>query len=215
KRLPPRWIATIAERTGGVPLFVEEFTKTVLDASEAVEEERDIARTKDIRALALPTTLRDCLMERLDQLPAGKDLLQIGAVLGDEFACDLIARVCDRDAEQLIGELHDLVDSGLLVLNERSPEPRFAFRHALIQEAAYESLLPRTRRHLHGRVATVLRDAFSDQIEASHAVLARHLSGADAHVEATREWHRAGVTAAQRSASQEAALHFNKALASL
>jgi len=86
KRLPPRWIAAIAERTGGVPLFVEEFTKTVLDASEAVEEERDIARTKDLRALTLPTTLRDCLMERLDQLPAGKDLLQMGAVLGDEFA---------------------------------------------------------------------------------------------------------------------------------
>jgi len=215
KRLPPRWITTIAERTGGVPLFVEEFTKTVLDASGAGEEERDIGRTKDIRLLELPTTLRDCLMERLDQLPTGKDLLQVGAVLGDGFAYDLIATVCERDAEQLIGELHDLVDAGLLVLNERSPEPRFAFRHALIQEAAYESLLPRTRRHLHGRVAAVLRDAFPDQIEAAPELLARHLSGADAHVEATREWHRAGVTAAQRSATAEAALHFNKALASL
>jgi len=215
KALPDDVVNAISERTAGIPLFVEELTKAVLQSPHLVERDRDFVLTTALPLLVLPTTLRDWLMARLDLLGAGKYVVQLGAVLGHAFSYELLRHVAEITEESLLNDLEELVDAGLLVAKGKPPEAHYAFKHVLIQEAAYESLLQRTRRRLHERVAAVLHSTFSEYVDTAPELLARHLSGAEAHPEAARQWQRAGALAAQRSAIQEAVLHFEKGLSTL
>jgi class 3 adenylate cyclase/tetratricopeptide (TPR) repeat protein len=214
KTLPGRVLAAIAARTNGIPLFVEELTRAILESPFLIERDREFVLTGDLPLQALPTTLRGCLMERLDLLPAGKDVLQLGAVLGQVFSLDVLARVTQRSAESLRTDLQALVSAGLLTARP-DRDAQYGFRHALIHDVAYDSLLPRTRRGLHAKVAAVLRAEFDVAVTLAPELLARHLSGGEAYAEAAHEWQRAGTVAAQRSAVGEAILHFEKALSML
>ncbi len=154
-------------------------------------------------------------MARLDQIPAAKEVAQLGATLGRSFPYELLASVAGTPASQLDDALAALVDADLLVSRGRPPEAVYSFRHALVQDAAYESLLHSRRRRLHGRVADVLAASFPQLVETQPDVMAHHLTRAERSAEAALHWHRAGTMAAERSANKEAASHFERTLAML
>jgi TOMM system kinase/cyclase fusion protein len=190
----------IVARTDGIPLFLEELTKAVIE-SERSGEHSD-----------LPATLRDSLTERLDRLGTAKEVAQLAAVLGRAFSLELLAAVSGRDEVALQPELRRLVQSELVQRRGSGKQTRYLFKHALIQDAAYDSLLKRERQALHQRIAETLRDRFPDVAEAQPELLAHHYTEASLTELAVDSWHRAGELASSRSAIQEAMKHLNRAL---
>ena len=150
--LPPDFIAEIVERTDGVPLFVEEMTRAVLEAG--AERGGEIAASVPSAGLGVPATLQASLMARLDRLgPAAKGVAQIGAAIGREFSYELAASVGELAEERLQDALQRLVDAGLVFQRGTPPEAAYLFKHALVQDTAYQSLLKRTRQQYHQRAA--------------------------------------------------------------
>jgi len=198
-------ISAIAERTDGVPLFTEEVTKAVL-GSKAV-----VAPAPGLRPV--PTTLRASLMSRLDGLGAGKQIVEIGAVIGREFSYELLALVSGRSEPDLEQALARVVDSGLVFRRGTPPAATFLFKHALIQDIAYGSLLRDARRQLHARIADALQKHFPDIAGDQPEILAHHFRQSGDAEHATKYWIAAGDLAARRAASREAAVHFRAALA--
>lgn len=202
--LGPQAVRQLVSRTDGVPLFVEELTRVVLaqvgDSSPAP------------RAGAIPATLHDLLLARLDLLPPWlKALAQLAAVAGRSFPIALISACTGRSEADLREDFAELIDAGLLQQDD-VPEPSLAFRHTLLQEAAYQSLPRRTRRQHHARMAEALRERFPKTMQEQPELLARHFTESGQLEEAIRFWSRASELASRRSAYVEAEVHLRQAL---
>jgi predicted ATPase len=194
-------------KTDGVPLYVEELTKMLL-ASPLLREEADqYVLTGPLRTVAIPDTLQDALMARLDQLQAAKEVAQLGAVLGREFIYDLVQGIARQDEDTLQAGLGQLVAAELLYQRGRPPRSRYVFKHALIQDAAYASLLKSTRQQIHQRIAQVLEAQYPDLVATQPELLAHHLTEAGHHAQAVEYWQLAGESAVARSAHLEAISH--------
>jgi class 3 adenylate cyclase len=209
-------IATIVERTDGVPLFVEELTKAVLESAGQVDCVTEAGATKSLAAQSVPSTLQASLMARLDRLgPLPKEVAQAGAVLGREFSYELIEPLLQREERELQAALGQLSNAGLLFCHGSPPHSSYLFKHALVQDAAYGMLLRGRRQNLHARVAAILETTFPDLVERQPELLAHHLTGAGDTERAIDEWLKAGQHAAARSAHLEAIGHFERGLAAL
>ena len=199
----------IIERTDGIPLFVEEMTKAVLEA------QRDAATpmaTMSFPAAAVPASLHGSLMARLDRLGPAKELAQIGAAIGREFSHALLAAVVGRPEAELEAALDRLMAAGLLFRQGEPPHASYLFKHALMQDAAYGTLLREQRRALHARIADTLQRQFPDTAESQPELLARHCSEAGLTEKAARLWGKAGQRSLDRSALAEAAAQLTRAL---
>ena len=212
KALPPEVVEQLVAKTDGVPLFVEELTKMVLESGLLQERETRYELTGPLTPLAIPTTLRDSLMARLDRLAAVKGLAQLGATLGREFAYELLQAVSPWDEGTLQRGLHQLVEAEFLYQQGLPPQATYLFKHALIQEAAYQSLLRSTRQRHHQRIAQVLEARFPESCETQPELLAHHYTEAGLMAQAIPYWQRAGQRAIERSANLEAIGHLTRGL---
>jgi DNA-binding winged helix-turn-helix (wHTH) protein/tetratricopeptide (TPR) repeat protein len=200
RSLPVAVRRQIVARTDGVPLFLEELTKAVLESHEPGERQE------------LPATLRDSLAERLDRLGRAKEIAQIAAVIGRVFSFELLAAVCPCDEAELQRELRRLMQAELIYRKGFGDEARYLFKHALVQDAAYESLLKRERQQIHRQIAEALATRFGEIAETAPEVLAHHYTEAGLTEPAIDFWVRAGELAGRRSASLEAVSHLDRAL---
>jgi class 3 adenylate cyclase/tetratricopeptide (TPR) repeat protein len=212
KSIPPEVIEHVVSKADGVPLYVEELTKTIL-GSELLAEDADqyvlMGALSDVR---IPVTLQDSLMARLDRLPTLREVAQLGAVIGREFAYEMLRSLADVDEPALQDGLGQLVESELLYQRGRPPRSRYIFKHALIQDAAYHSLLKRTRQQYHQQVAELMKGQLLETVEAQPELLAHHYSEAGSHEQAVEYWHAAGRRAAERSANAESIAHLKRGL---
>ena len=209
-RLPAEIMQEIAERTDGVPLFVEELTKAVLEAGAQAPA---ALSTVPHPALLVPATLHASLMARLDRLgPAARDIAQSGAAIGREFEFGLLSSVTDLLEPQLHEALDQLTNAGLLFVRGMPPQSSYIFKHALVQDAAYGTLLRSRRQRLHGRIAAILEDRFPEIVLAQPALLAQHCVEAGLAEKAVGYWLKAGQQALARSATPEAVAQLRKGL---
>ena len=215
KALPPEVRAQIVAKTDGVPLFVEELTKMVLESGLLQEREERYELSGPLPPLAIPTTLHDSLMARLDRLAAVKGLAQLGATLGREFSYALLQAVSLWDEDTLHQGLHQLVKAEFLYQRGLPPLATYVFKHALIQEAAYQSLLKRTRQHHHQRIAQVLEAQFPEIVATQPELVAQHYTAAGCAAQAVPYWQQAGAHASDRSAYLEAVSHVTTGIALL
>jgi class 3 adenylate cyclase/predicted ATPase len=212
KALPADVLEQIVARTDGVPLFVEELTKTVLESGLLTDAGDRYEIAAPLPALAIPATLHDSLMARLDRLAPVKELAQTAAVIGREFSHALLAAVADRPERELQTALDRLVSSELVFRRGVSHKATYSFKHALVQDAAYQSLLKSRRRELHARIARVLEERFPDAVEIEPELLAHHCTEAGFTRQAADYWHKAGQVAIARSAHAEAIAHLTRGL---
>jgi TOMM system kinase/cyclase fusion protein len=212
KALPPEVIEQVVAKTDGVPLFVEELTKMVLESGVLQEREERYELTGPLPPLAIPATLHDSLMARLDRLSAVKAMAQLGATLGREFAYVLLQAVSSWDEDTLQRGLHQLVEAEFLYQQGLPPQATYLFKHALIQDAAYQSLLRSTRQQYHQRIAQVLEARFPELCETQPELLAHHYTEAGVLAPAIPYWQQAGQRAIERSANVEALGHLSKGL---
>src|SRR5271166_6212495 len=214
--LAPEIVTEIVARTDGVPLFVEELTKAVLESAAQGDRVAAVLATTSLAALSVPATLHASLMARLDRLGAiPKEIAQIGAVLGREFAYELIEPMAQRPEKELQAGLDQLGDAGLLFCRGAPPHATYLFKHALVQDAAYSTLLRGRRQELHARVAAALEAHFADLVERQPELLAHHLSAAGDTERAVDQWLKAGQHAAAQFAYLEAIAHFERGLSLL
>jgi class 3 adenylate cyclase/predicted ATPase len=207
--LPSDLVGEIVERGDGVPLFLEEVTRTVVDAGPVRRSGSAMPRP----SLSVPPTLHASLMARLDRIgSAAKEVAQIGAAIGREFSYELMAIVAQRPESELRGTLGQLVDAGLVFQRGESPRSNFLFKHGLLQDAAYSTLLRGPRRSLHARIAQALEQIFPEIAASQPELIARHRTEAGLRRPATVYWQRAGELALRRSAGSEALKHFSSAL---
>ncbi|ETW99556.1 MAG: hypothetical protein ETSY1_14565 [Candidatus Entotheonella factor] len=199
----------IIDKTDGVPLFGEELTKAMLNS-----EQGDDSRSPS-RLLSVPATLHDALMARLDQLGPSKDLAQWGAVIGREFSYTLLAGVTSLEEAALQEGLRQLTTAEIVFQRGLPPQARYVFKHALIQDTAYASILKRQRQAMHERIAQVLESWAAETVETQPEVLAYHYTEAERHEQAIPYWQRAGDRAMAQSAHHEAMSHFNTGLSLL
>jgi class 3 adenylate cyclase/predicted ATPase len=201
----------IIERTDGIPLFVEEMTKAVLEA-ESEGEARRAAALVPSPALAVPASLHASLMARLDRLGPAKELAQIGAAIGREFSHPLLAAVVRKPEAELRTALDRLIRAGLLRRHGGAPYATYFFKHVLVRDAAYSTLLREPRRTLHARIAETLESQFAEISEKQPELVARHCTEAGQIEKAAALWGKAGLRSAQRSALVEAAEQLRRAL---
>jgi predicted ATPase len=213
KTLPAEVMEQVVAKTDGVPLFVEELTKMVLESGLLQEREERYELTGPLPPLAIPATLHDSLMARLDRLAAVKGLAQLGATLGREFSYDLLQAVAPWDEATLQRGLHQLVEAEFLYQQGLPPQATYLFKHALIQDVAYQSLLRSTRQQYHQRIAQVLEERFPELCETQPELLAHHYTEASVLAQAIAYWQRAGQRAIERSAPLEAIAHLSNGLA--
>ena len=212
RALPKEVVETILGRTEGIPLFIEELTKTVLELGVVRETTEGFELAVLSPSLAIPTTLQDSLMARLDRLAPTKEVAQIAACIGREFGYDLLAAVAGLAEAQLAEALEQLNRAQLVFCHGTPPEATYSFKHVLVRDAAYESLLKSRRQLLHARIAEVIEGSFSALAEAQPEILAHHLTQAGLPEPAITWWRRAGEQASRRSAMPEAEQHFSRAL---
>lgn len=212
KQLPRQVVQHITEKADGVPLYVEELTKSII-ASDALREEADRYEIAgSLSDIVIPASLHDSLMARLDRLPALREVAQMGAVLGREFAYDMLREIAGLDERQLRKGLQQLVADELLYQRGRLPKARYVFKHALIQDAAYQSLLKRTRQRCHERVARQLEQQFQDTLQAHPELAAHHHGEAGNFRQAVDYWRMAGEQARARSANREAIAYLKRGI---
>src|SRR6476661_2859956 len=211
KVLPADVTAEIVERTDGIPLFVEEMTKAVLEA-ESESAARQTAAAVPPSALAVPASLHASLMARLDRLGPAKEVAQIGAAIGREHPHALLALVTRKPDAELEAALDRLVAAGLLFRQGLPPHATYLFKHALVRDVAYGSLLRGQRQQLHGRIADVLAEHFPTTVEAEPEVIAHHYREAGMADAASTYFERAGDRVVARSAYIEATVHFRAAI---
>jgi class 3 adenylate cyclase/tetratricopeptide (TPR) repeat protein len=212
KALPKEVIERIVERTDGVPLFVEELTQTVLESGLLRERDGRYVLDGALPPLAIPMTLHASLMARLDRLGPVRDVAQIAAVIGRRFSYELISSVTLMPRQSLDDALDRLVNAELVFRRGSPPDAEYTFKHALVQDAAYSSLLRGRRQQLHARIAIALENSFPDVVERQPEILAEHCAQAGSQEKAGRLWLRAGRETAKRAAHREAAVLFEKAL---
>ena len=211
KEVPADVMAEILQRTDGIPLFVEEMTKAVLEADSEGEARRTLAAVPS-PAVAVPASLHASLMARLDRLGTAKEVAQIGAVAGREFSHALLAAVAGKPEDQLQSALDRLMAAGLLFRQGMPPHATYLFKHALVQDAAYGTLLREPRRALHARIAETLESQFAEIAENQPELLARHCAEAGLIEKAASLWGKAGQRSLSRSALVEAIEQLTRAL---
>lgn len=214
-RLPEEVLEQIVGKTDGVPLFVEELTKAVLESGLLRRTADGYALAGPLPPLAIPTTLQDSLLARLDRLGAAKEVAQIGAVIGREFSRAAVAALSSQDEGAVEEALRQLVAAGLVHQQNRPAGTAYTFKHALVQDAAYGTLLLSRRQHLHARCAEALQAIAPELAEQEPEVLARHYTEAGFAERAVELWFAAGRQAAERSANLEAIGHLRHGLAVL
>ena len=212
KPLPAEVVQQIVVKTDGIPLFVEELVKTVLESGLVREDADRYVLTGPLPPLAIPATLQDALMARLDRLAAVKEVAQLGAVLGREFSYALLRAVAPLEEPTLQQSLAQLVEAELLYQRGHPPQATYLFKHALVQDAAYQSLLRSTRQQYHQRIAQVLEAQFPEVVETQPELLAHHYTEAGLSEQAIPYWQQAGQRALQRSANLEAVSHVTRGL---
>ncbi len=212
KGLPATLVAQIVEKTDGVPLFVEELTKAVVESGALVDVGDRFELSGALDALRIPATLQDSLMARLDRLLPAKEIAQIGAAIGREFGYELLAAVSPMQEPALGEALASFVRSGLIYQRGLLPHAVFVFKHALVQDAAYDSLLKRKRAELHERIARALETRFRDTAVTEPELVAHHYSAAGAAEKAVPYWLQAGENETARAAYREAAAHLARGL---
>jgi class 3 adenylate cyclase/predicted ATPase len=212
KRLPAEIVSRIVDHADGIPLFIEELTKALLEGGLLREEEGGYVLAGPLPPLAIPSSLRASLMARLDRLAPVKEVAQIGAALGREFSYELLAAVACRSDEHLRGALDQLVDAGLVFRRGVPPRASFAFKHALVQDAAYSTLLRGQRQELHARIARSIEQRVPELVDGEPEILAYHYTQAGMADQAISYLARAGRRALEQSAMVEAASQLTKAL---
>ena len=212
KALPDEVLDQILAKTDGVPLFVEELTKAVLESGLLTDAGDHYELAGPLPPLAIPASLQDSLMARLDRLAPVKEVAQIGAVIGREFAHELVAAVSLLPEDLLSHALGQLAASELVFRRGTPPEATYTFKHALVQDAAYQSLLKSKRQQLHSQIAGVLEERFGELANQQPEILAHHFAEAGAAEQAVSYGQKAGTRASDRFAYVEAVAHFKKAL---
>jgi class 3 adenylate cyclase/tetratricopeptide (TPR) repeat protein len=213
KTLPAEVLEQIVAHTDGVPLFVEELTKSVLESGLLREEGDRYTLVAPLPPVAIPTSLRDSLLARLDRLAPVKDILQIGACIGREFSYRLLARISALDHDRLEQGLRTLAEAGLISRRGTPPEATYTFKHALMQEAAYDFLLKSRRAQLHAQIARVLEEGFTDRAPSTPERLAHHYTESGNLTAAIPLWQKAGVLAVRKFALLDAVAHLQRGLA--
>jgi predicted ATPase/class 3 adenylate cyclase len=212
KPLPEEVMQQILARTDGVPLFVEELTKTVLESGQLQEQNGQYVLDRPLPSLAIPTTLHASLMARLDRLAPVREVAQIGAVVGREFSYELLSAAAGLPQERLEEALNELVRAELVFRRGEIPQAIYSFKHALVRDAAYAGLLKNRRIQLHSAIATAFEQQFPEIVEAQPEMLAHHLMEAGLIESALGYWLKAGRNAAMRSANLEAIAHLQRGI---
>ena len=212
KALPASLLEQVLTRTDGVPLFVEELTKSILEAGELTEAGDHYEYVGSARSVTIPATLRDSLMARLDRFMPVKEIAQIGAAIGREFSYELIAAVAPMPQSQLDGALAQLSASGLAFRRGTPPDAIYTFKHALVQDVAYDTLLKSRRGELHAKIAGAINQRFPSIKTTEPEVLAHHLTAAGLVEAAIPFWQAAGELALKRMALTEAISHLSQGL---
>jgi class 3 adenylate cyclase/tetratricopeptide (TPR) repeat protein len=210
--LPAEVTEQIVVKTDGNPLFVEELTKAVLEAGILVEDAAGYRLDGPLPPLAIPDTLQDSLMARLDRLAPVREIAQIGAAVGREFSYSLLRALVGRDQAALKNALAQLEQAGLVFRRGEPPEAVYSFKHVLVRDAAYESLLKSRRQQLHGQIARALEERFADIVASQPEIVAHHFTQAGLVEPAIDYWLKAGQQAARRSANTEALNHLARGL---
>ena len=213
--LPEEVRAEIVAKTDGIPLFVEELTKTVLESGLLEDTPAGWRLRGPLPALAIPSTLQDSLMSRLDRLAPAKEVAQVGAIIGREFSRSLLAEVLRMDAARLDAALDELLRAELVVRRGIVPDEHYIFRHALIRDTAYNSLLKGQRALRHAQIAAALEALEPDTVASQPELLAYHCQEGGLAARALDFWREAGHRAVARAANREAAMHYRAALALL
>ncbi len=212
KALPAELVEQIIAKTDGVPLFIEELTRTILESGDLVERgDRYLYVGESVR-VSIPETLRDSLMARLDRAADVKRIAQVGSVIGREFGYDLVAEIVKMSEAALSAALSRLVASQLASCRGAIPQAVYTFKHALVQDTAYESLLKSQRMTLHAMIAQALEKRWPESRDTKPELLANHYSAAGLFEAAVPYWRRAGQLAMQRFALREAITHLNSGL---
>jgi predicted ATPase len=208
--LPTPVKAEIVERAEGVPLFVEELTKSILESGGS--QAPHFASAIPLAAPTIPSTLHASLMARLDRLSDAKEVAQVGATIGRQFSFELLAAVTGITEHELANALDRLTAAGPVFRQGTIPHASFLFKHALVWDAAYSTLLRHRRQNLHLRVACSLEEKFPDLTAAQPALLAHHYAAGDSRDKAIRYWREAGERAVRSAANHEAIEHLQRAL---
>jgi class 3 adenylate cyclase/tetratricopeptide (TPR) repeat protein len=212
KALPAEVLAEIAERTDGVPLFIEELTKSVLESGLLREETDRYVLDQALPPLSIPASLHDSLMARLDRSPSVRRVAQIGAAIGRQFSYRLLRAVCRLPEDELLAAVDRLVAAELVFQRGTRPDAVYAFKHALVQDAAHGSLLRSGRRQLHAEIAAALEAHSPELLDSQPELLAQHYAEAGLVEKSVACWGKAGHGSVARSAMAEAAAQFQKAL---
>jgi class 3 adenylate cyclase/predicted ATPase len=215
KPLPLALREELVARTGGIPLFVEAVTRTIIEAGILRELDDRYELTGPVPPGLIPATVQDSLMGRIDRLGADRPIAQLAATIGRESSFELLQAVLGKPTEALAKALQHLVELELVSESGAPPASTYTFRHALIQDAAYESLLRKTRQEFHDKIAEVLVHRFPDFAATKPELLARHFEGAGRIAEATAGWMKAGQQAQQRLALRECAAYLQRAVSLL
>src|SRR5262249_23145965 len=212
KTFPAAVLQQIIAKTDGVPLFVEELTKAIVESGHLKEVDEHYELIGSCSTFAIPATLQDSLMARLDRLVTAKGIAQFGATIGRQYSYELLQAVSQLDASTLQRELGRLVEAEIVYQRGLPPQSTYVFKHALIQDAAYESLLKSTRQQYHQRIAQVLEGQFPETAETQPELVAHHLVEAGLTEQSVPYWYKAGQRAIERSAHMEAIAHLTKGL---
>jgi len=212
KTFPAEVLQQIIAKTDGVPLFVEEITKAILGSGQLTAVDGHYELTGSFATFAIPATLQDSLMARLDRLVTAKAVAQYAAVIGRQFSYDLLQAVAQVDEVVLQRELGRLVEAEIVYQRGLPPQSTYLFKHALIQDAGYQTLLKSTRQQYHQRIAQVLEEQFPETAATQPELLAHHCTEAGLTEKAVHYWYHAGQSAVQRSAHMEAISHLTKGL---
>jgi class 3 adenylate cyclase/predicted ATPase len=212
KALPDAVVAQVLAHADGVPLFIEELTSTLLESGVLRETPDGYALDGALPPLAIPTTLQASLAARLDRLASVKDVAQIGAAIGRQFSHELIVAVSAVDPTDLDAALKRLTASGLISRRGTPPDATYSFKHTLVQDAAYATLLKSRRRQLHASIGKVLIERFPALAEGEPEVVAHHFAEAGFAIEAISHWQKAGERAVKRSAHVEAVKHLTQGM---
>lgn len=213
--LPEEVLNQILARTDGVPLFIEELTKTILESGQLEHRGERYVLSGPLRALTIPTTLQASLMARLDRLATAREVAQVGAVIGREFTYELLSAIAEMSRSVLEDALRQVGESGLILQRGVVPQAIYSFKHALVRDTAYSGLLKSRRSQLHAALARVLESQFPEIVDGQPEILAHHFAEAGLADGAVRYWLQAGRKAAARSANMEAVAHLQSGLDAL
>ena len=215
KPLPGQVLEQIIAKTDGVPLFIEELTRTMLESDLLSERDGHYDLSGPLPPLAIPSTLQDSLTARLDRLGDAREVAQLAATIGRDFSYELLRSIASKDEVRLRKALGMLVEAEVLYRRGVMPQAQFLFKHALIRDAAYESLLKSKRQQVHSRIARALNEEFANLAETQPELVAHHYTEAGLPEAAVHYWQKAGELALERYAFHESINQFTRALSLL